>query len=87
MSSINDEPAGNARGAGGRPRAQCPICRRLSAEATQPFCSARCANVDLARWLGGKYVIATYEDAEEDETVTPASIAKRLAGDGADDDD
>ena len=41
----------------------CPICRRLvpsgsAAEARfRPFCSARCADVDLGRWFGGAYAI------------------------------
>lgn len=39
--------------------------------AYKPFCSARCANVDLARWLGGGYAIAggTVDDDEDGEMV------------------
>lgn len=41
----------------------CPICRRNpTAEAYKPFCSKRCADVDLQRWLAGSYVLP---DAEE----------------------
>lgn len=36
----------------------CPICRRDSVPGYRPFCSARCADVDLGRWLRGAYVIA-----------------------------
>lgn len=40
----------------GRPRAKpCPICGRPSTGADAPFCSKRCADVDLNRWLGGVY--------------------------------
>ncbi len=36
----------------------CPICRRHPAEPQfRPFCSKRCADVDLQRWLGGVYAI------------------------------
>ncbi len=35
----------------------CPICNKQSIQAYHPFCSARCADVDLNRWLKGTYVI------------------------------
>ncbi len=39
-----------------------------------PFCSTRCANVDLLRWLGGRYQIAANEDEDEDgERAEPAT--------------
>ncbi|MGY2046982.1 DNA gyrase inhibitor YacG [Methylobacterium sp. JK268] len=37
--------------------APCPICGRPAAEAFRPFCSKRCADVDLQRWLSGRYAI------------------------------
>jgi endogenous inhibitor of DNA gyrase (YacG/DUF329 family) len=42
---------------GGRKPARCPMCARPSDEAYRPFCSKRCANIDLSRWLSGGYVI------------------------------
>jgi endogenous inhibitor of DNA gyrase (YacG/DUF329 family) len=39
----------------------CPICGRPADPATKPFCSVRCKNVDLNRWLGGVYRIETEE--------------------------
>lgn len=36
----------------------CPICGRPRLHAVRPFCSRRCADVDLARWLGGAYRIS-----------------------------
>ncbi len=39
----------------------CPICSKPVAEKHRPFCSERCANVDLSRWLGGEYRIPTDE--------------------------
>ncbi|HUS52528.1 MAG TPA: DNA gyrase inhibitor YacG [Thermohalobaculum sp.] len=44
----------NNRQAKGSER-RCPICRDPAAEAWRPFCSRRCADVDLGRWLGGSY--------------------------------
>ena len=45
----------------------CSICGKPMVAAFKPFCSARCANVDLARWLGGGYAISsTTADDDED---------------------
>jgi uncharacterized protein len=41
---------------------KCPICDRPSDPAVQPFCSTRCADVDLHRWLSGRYAIPVVED-------------------------
>jgi endogenous inhibitor of DNA gyrase (YacG/DUF329 family) len=51
---------------------KCPICGKPRAEQHRPFCSKRCADVDLGRWLEGRYAvpgapIAKTED-EEDES-------------------
>ncbi|GJD77256.1 DNA gyrase inhibitor YacG [Methylobacterium gregans] len=37
--------------------APCPICGKSAAPAYKPFCSQRCADVDLGRWLSDRYVI------------------------------
>ena len=44
----------------------CPMCATPAAEGYWPFCSKRCADLDLARWLGGAYVIPVAEDDDED---------------------
>lgn len=36
---------------------QCPICKNPTHEAFKPFCSKRCSDVDLGRWLKGNYAI------------------------------
>jgi endogenous inhibitor of DNA gyrase (YacG/DUF329 family) len=52
---------------------RCPICGKLSEHAHRPFCSRRCADIDLAHWLGGGYVIAGgSRDADEDGDDTAA---------------
>lgn len=40
----------------------CPICGRPAAAETTPFCSKRCADVDLARWLGEVYRAPAQDD-------------------------
>lgn len=45
-----------AQGAG-KTAARCPICGKRQVEAFRPFCSKACADIDLSRWLGGRYAI------------------------------
>ena len=45
----------------------CVICGKPQAEGLAPFCSRRCADVDLNRWLSGVYAVPVTEDEEEDE--------------------
>ena len=51
----------------GTQRPACPICGKPTAESFRPFCSRRCADVDLNRWLSGAYAVAVTADEEEDE--------------------
>jgi len=53
-------------GSGKRPARKCPICGKPATEASKPFCSERCRDVDLNRWLSGRYVIPGRENQEED---------------------
>jgi uncharacterized protein len=46
---------------------KCPICGKPSASAFKPFCSKRCADVDLSRWLKGAYAVAGEEAAGDGE--------------------
>ena len=58
---------------------RCPICGTKSETAYRPFCSARCRDVDLGRWLGGGYAIAGGQaDADEDGE---AATAQRTGAD------
>lgn len=49
----------------------CPICRKKSAMDYRPFCSKRCADIDLGRWLGGDYAIPG-EPVEPEDIADPA---------------
>jgi uncharacterized protein len=58
-------------GPGGQPTKpsakRCPICGKPALEAAKPFCSDRCRDVDLNRWLSGSYVVPGRPEADEDE--------------------
>ena len=45
----------------------CPICGKRAKKRHRPFCSARCAHIDLHRWLSGNYRFASDETPEEGE--------------------
>lgn len=59
-SGTNDPMTPRSAGARG-----CAICGKPVTARHQPFCSARCANIDLGRWLKGNYSIPTDEPPEE----------------------
>ncbi|MQX36937.1 DNA gyrase inhibitor YacG [Roseospira navarrensis] len=46
--------------------AACPVCGKATTARYRPFCSKRCADVDLSRWLGGGYVVPGHEPADPD---------------------
>ena len=65
----DDPPSGRGGGNGGgggesgKPRRtpRCPICQAPSVAQFRPFCSKRCADIDLHRWLAGVYRVPTSE--------------------------
>ncbi|WP_211201755.1 DNA gyrase inhibitor YacG [Rhodobacter sp. NTK016B] len=46
---------------------RCPQCGKPMVEEYKPFCSKRCADVDLARWLRGDYKIPVVEEEPDDD--------------------
>ena len=50
-----------------RPIRKCPICGKPAAAEHRPFCSKRCADIDLHRWLSGAYAIPASEDQPSDD--------------------
>ncbi|TNJ43253.1 DNA gyrase inhibitor YacG [Phaeobacter sp. B1627] len=42
----------------------CPICGEETLHAFRPFCSKRCADLDLSQWLSGGYALPS-EDQED----------------------
>ncbi|WP_193142634.1 DNA gyrase inhibitor YacG [Meridianimarinicoccus sp. MJW13] len=58
----------------------CPICKKTAHPTYRPFCSRRCADVDLGRWVTGGYAIETTEEPEEFSETPP--FREGLEGDG-----
>ncbi len=50
----------------------CPICKKQADEKYRPFCSKRCADIDLGKWLSGSYAIPAADTDEEDSIPTPS---------------
>jgi endogenous inhibitor of DNA gyrase (YacG/DUF329 family) len=73
-----DKPEDEARG-------KCPVCGRPTAQQYRPFCSKRCADVDLSRWLRGTYAIPGEADDKvvDDGTPDPSANGEDKAGSGS----
>jgi uncharacterized protein len=52
--------------------AKCPLCGKTRDEKLKPFCSKRCADIDLGRWLNGTYAITVTETDDSAEGVDEA---------------
>jgi endogenous inhibitor of DNA gyrase (YacG/DUF329 family) len=63
---MNDRVVTLARGPR-RTKRKCPICGRPPMPETVPFCSRRCADEDLRRWLSGDYRVQTAERPEKND--------------------
>lgn len=61
---------------------KCPICKARTVRAWRPFCSRRCADIDLGKWMTGAYALPSEEPLEESDI---AEIEARLL-DGEDPD-
>ena len=57
---------GSAKGSSRDSAKKCPICGKPATEASLPFCSERCRDVDLNRWLSNSYAIPGSKDEDED---------------------
>jgi uncharacterized protein len=51
--------------------AACPICAKPADAKFRPFCSKRCADLDLQRWLTGRYAIPGAHAGEEEDEPGP----------------
>ena len=67
------EPAKSAA----KPLPKCPTCGAPSDAKARPFCSSRCAYVDLGNWFQGKYGIPAVDAA--DDTIIEALLAGDMA--------
>jgi endogenous inhibitor of DNA gyrase (YacG/DUF329 family) len=55
---------------------RCPICKKPASEPFRPFCSRRCADVDLNRWLSGVYAVPV-QASDDDDGLAESDRPKR----------
>lgn len=55
----------------------CPICQNETDHKYRPFCSRRCADVDLGRWMTGSYAIPTDESEDEQTSSNGGETSER----------
>ena len=58
----------------------CPVCGKAADAKYRPFCSRRCADVDLARWLNESYRIPDAATGEDD--LSSDALPDGLSDDG-----
>jgi endogenous inhibitor of DNA gyrase (YacG/DUF329 family) len=54
-----------------RIQAKCPVCGKPAEAKYQPFCTKRCADIDLGRWLKEGYRVPSDEPPAEDDEAPP----------------
>ena len=58
--------------------AKCPVCSKPADDKRKPFCSKRCADIDLGRWLKESYRVPTDEGPQDQEEGNrPAGLSER----------
>jgi endogenous inhibitor of DNA gyrase (YacG/DUF329 family) len=57
----------------------CPICGKETNPDARPFCSKRCADVDLARWLNGNYAVPSNDPEDIEAAIEAAEQAAASA--------
>lgn len=61
----------------------CPICNEKSDPRYRPFCSRRCADRDLARWMNGSYAVPSNDPEDVEAAIDAAEEALMKALDRA----
>ncbi|GAB5445453.1 DNA gyrase inhibitor YacG [Gymnodinialimonas sp.] len=51
----------------------CPICEKETDTTYRPFCSRRCADVDLGRWLNGSYAVPSTDPEDIEQALEEAA--------------
>ena len=51
-------------------KAACPLCEQPAKAPHTPFCSRRCAQLDLGKWLTGDYAVPAHEAMEDSDVET-----------------
>ncbi|MEC3862060.1 DNA gyrase inhibitor YacG [Mesobacterium sp. TK19101] len=47
----------------------CPICQKATDTNYRPFCSKRCADIDLGKWLGAGYSVPSTDPEDIEEAI------------------
>lgn len=55
----------------------CPICEKETDATYKPFCSRRCADVDLGRWLNGSYAVPSTDPEDMEQALEEAVREER----------
>ena len=55
---------------------RCPICKGAVDSAFRPFCSRRCADVDLAKWFNGSYAVPSRDPEDVEAAIDAAEAAQ-----------
>jgi endogenous inhibitor of DNA gyrase (YacG/DUF329 family) len=69
--AAKDEAKGDNKSASAARARRCPICGKPAVPEFRAFCSRRCADVDLNRWLSGVYAVPGKAEEEEDGDAAP----------------
>ena len=67
-------------------KAACPLCEQPAKAPHTPFCSRRCAQLDLGRWLTGEYTIPAHEAMEDSDVEMLLAAHESQLAKQADDD-
>ena len=68
--SATPDPANDNGDAPPRAPAPCAICGKPQSPKNKTFCSPRCADIDLGRWLKGSYAIPAVDDDDDEDGVS-----------------
>ena len=55
----------------------CPICAKPTDKKYRPFCSKRCADIDLAKWVSGGYAVPSTDPEDIEEAIEAAERARQ----------
>ncbi|MCT4579203.1 DNA gyrase inhibitor YacG [Donghicola sp.] len=54
----------------------CPICDKQTDPKYRPFCSKRCADIDLAKWMTGSYAVPSTDPEDLEQALEEAAQKK-----------
>jgi endogenous inhibitor of DNA gyrase (YacG/DUF329 family) len=55
----------------------CPICSKETVQKYRPFCSKRCADLDLGKWMSGAYAVPSQSEDDAEELMDELDKALR----------